>query len=197
PHVHAHGDQALDVRHVVGVAAVGDLNARHVHALVLEDLDLARTGPGRGHRVRHDRRPRLHAGARARAVDLLDVLGHAGGVRRALDECGPDGRSLDPTLDVGHEVLGHRVDVAVCEVLGEVVVAVDPGAGNDANTRLLGHVLHEEHVAPAEHRRRVDDRAHATRARRRDRVGGRGELRSGVVAVGPRVRYGLFAYGDV
>ena len=89
-HVDALVDQPLDVVDVVGVAAVGDLHARQIDALLLEDLDLARARPDRRHRVGHDRGARLHARARDRAVDLLDVLGHAGGVGGALQEGRPD-----------------------------------------------------------------------------------------------------------
>ena len=78
-----------------------------------------------------------------RAMDLLDVLGHARRVGGALQEGRPDVGPLDAPLDVRDEVLGHRVDVAVGEVVGQVVVAVDAGAGDDPHAGLIGHALHE------------------------------------------------------
>ena len=66
-----------------------------------------------------------------------------------------------PRFDVLDEVVGHRVDVAVVEVVGEMVVGVDARARDDLHAGLLGDALHEAHVAPAEHRGRVDDRLHA------------------------------------
>src|SRR5207302_1744757 len=99
-----------DVGDVLGVAAVGDLHTPHVHALLGEDLDLPRPRLHGGHRVGHDRRAGLQAGSRDRAVDLLDVLGDAGGVRGALQEGGADVGPLDPAFDVLDEVVSHHVD---------------------------------------------------------------------------------------
>ena len=197
PDVDALVDQALDVVEVVGVAAVGDLHAREVDALLLEDLHLPRPGGDGGHRVRHDRRSRLHARARDGAVDLLDVLGDARGVGGALQERRADVRPLDAAFDVLDEVVRHHVHVAVLEVVGEVVVAVDPRAGDDPHARLLGDTAHEVHVAPAEHRRRVDDRLHAAVLGGAHRLERRVELELVVVAAGPLVDDGLVAEADV
>ena len=51
-----------------------------------------------------------------------------GGVGGALEERGLDVGALDPPLDVVDEVLGDQVHVAVLEVVGQVVIAVDTGA---------------------------------------------------------------------
>ncbi len=155
------------------------------------------SGADGGHRVGHDRRARLHAGARDGAVDLLDVVGHAGGVGGALQERGLDVGALDAAFDVLDEVVGHDVDVAVLEVVGEMVVAVDAGAGDDAHAGLVGDLLHEAHVAPAEHGGRLDDRAHAVAL---GGVGGeqRGvELELLVVAARPLRGDGLVAEAQV
>ena len=85
--------------------------------------------------------PVLSARASDGAVDLLDVLGHPGRVRRALQEgAALDVRALDTDFDVLDEVVGHHVDVAALEVVGEIVVAVDPRAGDHLHPRLLGRL---------------------------------------------------------
>ena len=145
----------------------------------------------------HDRGAGLKARAGDRPVDLLDVLGHPGGVGGALQEGGPDVRSLDPALHVLDEVVGHRVDVAVREVVGQVVVAVDARAGDDPHAGLIGHALHEAHVPPAEHGGRIDDRLDPPRLGRVDRLERRVELELLVVAIGPLRGHRLVAKADV
>ena len=98
-------------------------------------------------------------------MDLLDALGHAGRVSRALQEGRLDVAALDPLPEVCDEVLSNHVDVAVLEVVGQVVIAIDAGAGDHADPCLLGHARHEAHVAAAEHSGRVDDRLNAARLR--------------------------------
>ncbi len=58
-----------------------------------------------------------------------------GGVGRALQERRLDVRALDAAFDVLDEVVGHHVDVAVLEVVGEIVVAVDARARDDPHAR--------------------------------------------------------------
>ena len=134
---------------------------REIDALLLEDLDLARAGVAGRPGVGHDRRAGLDARPGGRAVDLLDVLVHARLVGGALDEGGLDVGPLDPLLDVGDEELGDLVGIAVHEELGQVVVGVDPGAGDDLKAGLLGDPLHEVDVAAEEHRGRLADRLDA------------------------------------
>ncbi len=90
-----------------------------------------------------------------------------------------------PCLDVADEMLRHRVDVAVLEVVREVVVAVDPRAREDAHAGLLGDPLHEAHVAAAEHRRGVEDALHPALLRRADGLQGGVELGLLVISAGP------------
>ena len=59
------------------------------------------------------------------------------------------------------EEFRHRVLVAELEVVGQVVVGVDPGAGNDLEPGLLGHPARELDIATAEHRRRLRDCLHS------------------------------------
>ena len=105
--------------------------------------------------------PGLDARPGGRAVDLLDVLVDAWLVGRALDEGGLDLGALDALLDVGDEELGDLVGVAIEEELGEMVVGVDPGAGDDLEPGLLGDAPHEVDVASQEHRGRLRDRLDA------------------------------------
>jgi hypothetical protein len=130
-------------------------------------------------------------------VDLLHVLGDAGGVGRALQERGADVGPLAAAFDVPHEVVGHHVDVAVLEVMGEVVVAVDAGARDDPHAGFVGDALHEPHVAAAEHRRRLHDRAHPVLGRRANRHESRIELELVVVTAGPLLGDRLVAEPDV
>src|SRR5207249_3893982 len=136
-------------------------------------------------------------GARDGAVDLLDVLGDAGSVRGALQERRPDLGALDAFLKVRDEVLGHHVDVAVLEVVRQVVVAVDARAWHDPHAGLIGDLLHEADVPPAEHGCRIDDRLYAALLRgvhgRKRRV----EFELRVVASGPLRRNRLVAEAHV
>ena len=131
------------------------------------------------------------------AVDLLDVVGDAGRVGRALQEGRADTGSLDPAFDVLDEVVGHHVDVAVLEVVGEIVVAVDPRAGDQIDARLIGDALHEADVAAAEHRGGLDDRLHAAILGVVDGQQGRVELELLVVAARPVLGDGLVAEADM
>ena len=54
----------------------------------------------------------------------------------ALEERGLDLGPLDPLLDVGDEQVGDRVGVAADEERRQVVVGVDPGAGDDLEAGL-------------------------------------------------------------
>ena len=120
-----------------------------------------------------------------------------GGVGRALEEGGADVGALAADFDVLDEVVGHHVDVAVLEVVGQVVVAVDAGAGDDLHSGLVGDPLHEAHVAPAEHGGRVDDRSHAAVLGAADGEQRRVVLELLVVAVGPLCGDGLVAEAHV
>ena len=166
PRVNALVEDALDVVGVGAVAAVGDLDLRRVDALLLEDLELSGGGVAGRAGVGHDRGAGLDAGARGRAMDLLDVLRHPRLVGGALDERRLDLGPLDPTLDVGDEEFGDLVRIAAGEEGGEVVVGVDPGAGDHLEPGLLGDLAHERDVAAEEHRGRVGDRLHAALDRR-------------------------------
>ena len=100
-------------------------------------------------------------------MDLLDVLVDPGLVGGALDERGLDVGALDALLDVGDEHVGDLLGGAAEEELGQVVVGVDAGAGDDLQAGLLGDAAHELDVAAEEHRRRIADRLHAELDRRR------------------------------
>jgi hypothetical protein len=99
-------------------------------------------------------------------VHLLDVLGYPRLVGRDLDEPGLDLGVLDPLLDVADEQLGDLVGVAIEQELRQMVVGVDPGAGDYLEARLLGDPSHELDVTTEEHRGRIADRLHAQRERR-------------------------------
>ncbi len=94
-------------------------------------------------------------------------------------------------------MVGHRVHVAVLEVVGQVVVAVDAGAGDDPDSGLIGHALHEAHVAPAEHRGRIDDRLHPSRLGGGDCLQRRVQLGLLVVAIRPLRRHGIVSKADM
>jgi hypothetical protein len=103
----------------------------------------------------------IFPGACGGAVNLLDVLVHAGLVGGALDERRPDVRPLDPFLDVVHEELRDLVGIPVHEELRQVVVGVDPGAGDHLKPCLLRDAAHELDVAAKEHRGGLADRLDA------------------------------------
>ncbi len=84
-----------------------------------------------------------------------------------------------------------------CEVVGEMVVAVDARARDDAHARLLGYALHEAHVAPAEHGGGIDDRLHAPVLGGPDGHQRRVELELLVIAPRPLGGHGLVAEADV
>ena len=174
-----------------------NLHAREVDALLLEDLHLPRPGGDGGHRVGHDRSTGLDARARDRAVDLFHALGDAGRVGGALEEGCPDVGPLNALLQVGDEVLGHRVDVAVLEVVREVVVAVDAGARDNPHAGLIGDLLHEMHVPPAEHGCGLDDGLHAALLCGGHRGQRRVEFELCVVSGGPLGSHGLVAEAHV
>jgi hypothetical protein len=98
-------------------------------------------------------------------VDLLDVLGHPGFVGSAFDERRLGLGALDPLLDVVDEQLRDLVRIARDEEGGEVVVGVDPRAGDHLEPGLLGNPAHEPGVASEQHRGRVADRLHPGRQR--------------------------------
>jgi hypothetical protein len=95
-------------------------------------------------------------------VYLLDVGRDPRLVGCALQERGLDLGALDSLLDVVDEQVGHRVLVAEEEILGQVVVRVDAGAGDDLQPGLLRDAPRETHVATAEHRGGLGDRLDAT-----------------------------------
>ena len=130
-------------------------------------------------------------------MDLLDVLGHAGRIRRALEERRLDLGPLDSPLDVVDEVRRDHVGVAVLEVVRQEVVGVDAGAGHDAHAGLIGDLLHEANVTPAEHRGRVDDRLDAVSLRGVDGLQRGVQLGLLVVAPGPVLGHRLVAETDV
>jgi hypothetical protein len=130
-------------------------------------------------------------------VDLLDVLRDPGRIGSALQEGGPDFGALDAALDVSDEEVRHLIDAAVLEVVREVVVAVDAGAGGDLDTGLLRDLRHEAHVAAGEHRGRVADRLDAAVGRRAHRLERGRELGVLVVCAGPLRRGGLVADAQV
>ena len=172
---------------------VGDLDLGRVHALLEEDLDLAGGGVAGRSRVGHDRGAGADAGLGRGAVQLLDVLVDAGLVGGALDEGRLDLGALDPLLDVVDVEIGDLLGAATHQEHRQVVVGVDAGAGDDLQARLLGDPAHEGHVAPQEHRGRLDDRPHAQLARAASRFD-----RDVVVAARPdRIRLVLLGGSDV
>ena len=159
--IHPDGDAAreepLDVVEVVAVAGVRDLDLLRRDPLLEQDLDLSWPGVRGRARVRHHRHAGPDAGPGGRAMDLLDPLVDPGRVCCALDEGRPRLGTLDPLLDVMDEEVGEEVLVAVEQELGQVIVGVDTGAGDDLEAGLGRDPDRGPDVAAEQHRRRLND----------------------------------------
>ena len=165
--------------------------------LLEEDLDLARPRPRSRARVGHHRHAGPDRGARRRAVDLLDALVDARLVGGALDERRLDVGSLDALLDVVDEQVRDVVLRAVEQELRQVVVGVDARARDDLQPGLVREPLRRRHVAPEQHRRRLDDRLHPVPLDRLGRLEGQLELAVVLAHVRPLRGDGLVAREEV
>jgi hypothetical protein len=119
--------------------------------------------------VGHDRCSGAEGRPGGRAVDLLDPLVDPGIIGGALDERRLGLGALDALLDVVYEQAGHEILVAIEQELRQQVVGVDPGAGDDLQTRRGGQALQSGDVAAEQHRARIDDRPDSVLF---DRLGG-------------------------
>ena len=114
PEVAALVENPLQVVGVRGVVGVVDLHALQVHALLLEDGDLAARHLAGGIGMNHDRHAGFVVGARHGAVHDFQLRRDALEIRRAFEQASLHVRAAKALFDVAHELARHliRRDVA-------------------------------------------------------------------------------------